>query len=91
MLAERVIEWTEEWKQQGLQQGLQEGLQQGLQQGILQTRREVVLDVLNDRFGSAPQEIVDKLQAIEDPIRLKTLHHKAIQIPSIEDFIELLK
>jgi len=50
-----------------------------------------VLDVLNDRFGSAPPEIADKLQTIEDPIHLKNLHRKAIQIPSIQDFSELLK
>jgi len=50
-----------------------------------------ILDVLNDRFGSATLEIADKLQAIEDPIRLKNLHRKAIQIPSIQDFSELLK
>jgi len=107
MLAERVIEWTEEWKQQGrqeglqqglqqgvqqgLQQGVQQGLQQGFQKGILQSRREDVLDVLNDRFGATEQDIADKLQAIEDPIRLKNLLHKAIHISSIKDFIELLK
>ena len=50
-----------------------------------------MLYVLNERFGTTPQEIADKLQAIEDPIRLKNLHRKAIQIPSIQDFSELLK
>ncbi|MEI7990028.1 MAG: transposase, partial [Chloroflexota bacterium] len=83
----------------GLEQGLEQGLQQGLlrgrlegrQEGILQSRREDILDVLNDRFGLATQEIADKLQAIEDPIRLKNLHRKAIQISSLKDFIELFK
>ncbi|MEI7987752.1 MAG: hypothetical protein WCI88_01835, partial [Chloroflexota bacterium] len=90
-LQEGLQQGVQQGLQQGVQQGLQQGVQQGLQKGILQTRREDVLDVLSDRFGSVTQEITDKLQTIEDPIRLKTLLHKAIRIPSIKEFSELLK
>jgi len=79
MLAERVKEWTKEWKQQGLQQG------------SLQSTRDDILDVLLTRFDSAPQDIMDVLQTIEDISYLKSLHRQAVKIKSIEDFQQFLK
>ena len=82
MLAERVMEWTKEWEQQGLEKGLQ--------QGSLQSTRDDILDVLLTRFDSAPQDIIDVLQTVEDISYLKSLHRQAVKIKSIEDFQQLL-
>ena len=102
MLAERVMEWTKEWEQQGLEKGLERGLERGLEQGLeqglerglhqgsLQSTRDDILDVLLTRFDSAPQDIIDVLQTVEDISYLKSLHRQAVKIKSIEDFQQLL-
>ena len=40
--------------EKGLQQGLQQGMQQGKQEGIHQGQAEMVLRLLNRRFGAVP-------------------------------------
>ena len=43
--------------QEGLQQGLQEGLQQGLQEGLQRGQAEMLLLVLERRFGNVPADL----------------------------------
>jgi hypothetical protein len=42
--------------------------------------------VLEVRFGEVPTEISQKINSIEDPEVLKTLHREAIAIESMEQF-----
>ena len=64
-LAERVMEWTREWKEEGLQEGLQEGLE---------SLQEVVLSLLEQRFGTAVTEDTRRrVLAIRDLDELKRL------------------
>ena len=53
MLAERVKEWTREWKEEGLQQGMQ----QGMQKGALQ----ILMHLLEKKFGEIPLDIVSQI------------------------------
>jgi hypothetical protein len=68
-----------------------EGISQGVAEGILQQRKEDVLEVLEVRFGEVPPQIVQKVNFIEDPATLKTLHREAIAIGAIEQFAEYLE
>jgi hypothetical protein len=61
------------------------------QEGIIQKGREDVLEVLEVRFGEVPPQIVQKVNFIEDPATLKTLHREAIAIGAIEQFVEYLE
>jgi hypothetical protein len=61
------------------------------QEGIIQKGREDVLEVLEVRFGEVPPQIVQKVNFIEDPATLKTLHREAIAIGAIEQFAEYLE
>jgi hypothetical protein len=61
------------------------------QEGIIQKGREVILEVLEVRFGEVPPQIVQKVNFIEDPATLKTLHREAIAIGAIEQFAEYLE
>jgi hypothetical protein len=61
------------------------------QEGIIQKGREVILEVLEVRFGEVPPQIVQKVNFIEDPATLKTLHREAIAIGAIEQFVEYLE
>jgi hypothetical protein len=61
------------------------------QEGIIQQRREDVIEVLEVRFGEVPPQIVQKVNCMEDPEVLKTLHREAIAIGAIEQFVEYLQ
>ena len=62
------------------------GMQQGMQQGMIQKAKEDVIEVIELRFGKILPEIIDKINQINDPAKLKELHKKAIQIKEIDNF-----
>lgn len=64
--------------------------QEGLSEGILQKGREDIVDVLTVRFEDVPPSLVEAINRLEDPARLKTLHRQAITIGSIAEFQGLL-
>jgi hypothetical protein len=64
----------------------EKGMQQGMQQGIIQTTKENIIEALELRFGKISLEIIDKINQINDPSKLKELHKKAIQIKEIDSF-----
>lgn len=72
------------------QEGIEEGLQEGRQLGVLQTSQDSVIEVLETRFGELPTSIIDKVNNLNDSSVLKTLLKRAIAIPSIAEFEQLL-
>jgi flagellar biosynthesis/type III secretory pathway protein FliH len=58
MISERVDSWTQEWLRQGMQQGIQQGLQQGMRDG----QALVLRDLLEQRFGVLPSELVERIE-----------------------------
>ncbi|MBD2197048.1 MULTISPECIES: transposase [Calothrix] len=60
------------------------------EEGIIETARESVIEVLETRFGEVPSVIVEAINGIEEPSVLKTLHKRAIAIPSTFEFQQLL-
>jgi len=62
------------------------GMQQGMQQGIIQKAKEDVIEVLELRFGRISPEIIDKINQINDPAKLKELLKKGIQVKEIDSF-----
>ncbi|MCM0592007.1 MAG: transposase [Gloeotrichia echinulata IR180] len=61
------------------------------EEGILQTSRENVIEVLETRFAEVPSAIVEAINGIGEPSVLKTLHKRAIAIPSVAEFQQLLE
>ena len=51
MLRETVQEWTQQWLEEGRQQGRQEGRQQGRQEGRQEGEAELLLRMIERRFG----------------------------------------
>ena len=67
-------------------------LEQGIEQGTRATTIENILSVLNTRFPERDtQNVRDALGSIGDLNRLTRLHLSALQIPTFEDFFEVLK
>jgi hypothetical protein len=78
-------------RQEGLQQGIQKGIQQGIQLGTLQKSRDMVIDILENRFQSVPKKLVEKIQALDDTRLLSKLFKKAISIESLVEFEQLIE
>ena len=72
------------------QEGIEEGLQEGRQLGVIQSSQDSVIEVLETRFGEVPITIIDAVNNINDSSVLKTLHKRAISIPSLAEFKQLL-
>ena len=77
--------------EQWIEQGIQQGIQQGVQQGILETSRTAVIEVLEERFETVSQTLRNRLKAITDPDILKSLHKKALNAGSLEEFTAEVK
>src|SRR5436305_7702664 len=73
MLAERVKEWTEEWKLAGLEEGRQEDLT---------ALRGVLLRRLGERFGPLPDDVRQRIEAIDSIERLGDLLAESSIAPS---------
>jgi len=58
----------------------------GMQQGIIQKAKEDVIEVLELRFGKVSSEIIDKINQINDPAKLKELLKKGVQLKEIDHF-----
>lgn len=67
------------------QQWIEEGLQQGLQ-----ATRDLILDLLNIRFGIAPPDVAEQLAEISDLAVLRTLHREAATAENLSTFEHFL-
>jgi len=76
MLAERALEWTREWKEEGRQEGLQEAVQ---------SLRQVVLSLLEQRFGMLSGEVRQRVENLRDLDSLTRLAKRILLVSSIEE------
>ena len=56
------------------------------EEGLIEKGREDVIDVLQIRFGELPNELVDKVNQIEDVTQLKMLLNRAVTANSLSEF-----
>ena len=75
MLSERVKNWTKNWEQQGIEKGRQQGWQQGRQQGRQEGRQEgklegemdLLLHLLEWRFGTVNEMFNVRVKQADSP------------------------
>ncbi|NEP76919.1 MAG: hypothetical protein F6K39_01270 [Okeania sp. SIO3B3] len=60
------------------------------ERGMKKTFRQNILDLLQARFLSVPETLVETLNNIEDLARLKQLHLETIRVNSVAEFEELI-
>jgi predicted transposase YdaD len=70
--------------------GERAGLRKGRQEGRQEMLREGILDILEARFQDGPYALREKIQEIPQETRLKTLHHQAVSVESLEAFAKRL-
>jgi hypothetical protein len=56
-----------------------------VEQGLEQGRQEMLLDLLETKFGELPLEVRAAIQSIEDPETLRGLQRQALQAGRVED------
>jgi len=56
-----IDQWLDEKYQEGLSQGVSQGISQGISQGVNEGARQVVLELLSDRFGQVPASVSERV------------------------------
>ena len=69
----------------GKKEGRKEGKKEGKKEGNLQTARENIIDALQIRFGEISSEITNRINKFDDPVKLKKLFKRAIQIQEMDE------
>lgn len=80
---------VEDWILEGIEQGIERGIEQGRRKGIMQAQRETILQILHARFNLHPRQVeplARRLEAIDDPTRLKKLVEHALRDVTLTDF-----
>jgi hypothetical protein len=91
MLAESGLSWSDRWEQEGIEKGLQKGRQEGRQEGqadALVKARGVLLRDLERRFGSLPEEVRRRVEAIASIEELTELSFRAGAASSLDDLVD---
>ena len=70
------------------EQGINTGLQQGLQQGLQEEAATILQKLLERKFGTLPQPVVDKIK-LADASTLETWAINIFDINSLEEFLTL--
>jgi len=66
-------------------------IEKGEQSGMLRDARELVMDVLEVKFGAVSEDILDKVQKIQEREVLRGLFKQAIRVSSLEEFTKSLQ
>ena len=61
-------------------------MRRNIPKGIIQNTKENIIEVLELRFGKISPEIIDKINQINDPAKLKELLKKGVQVKEIDHF-----
>ncbi len=84
-LSKETKKAIKEGLQQGLQQGLEQGMQQGMQQGELKGKKEMLMRLLQKKFGPLPALIETRLEMIHDPALLDQLSEQVVFAQSLAE------
>ena len=60
-------------------------IEDGVEKGIIQTKQEVLIDLIQFRFQDINPEINNKIHSIQDVDRLTTLFRRALSANNIDE------
>ncbi|MDM8536696.1 hypothetical protein QUF70_08085 [Desulfobacterales bacterium HSG17] len=75
----------------GIQKGEAIGIQKGKTLGILEERREIVMDILIERFNLVSSRISERIRSLQNPDILKAMFHNARKCNNLKEFEDLLE
>jgi hypothetical protein len=76
--------WAERMEVEYTRKGVQQGIQQGIQKAV-SALREIVLRQMGQRFGTVPEEVRHKVEAIEEIEPLADLAKRVLEVKSLDD------
>lgn len=76
--------------ERGRQEGIAAGRQEGIAEGMIEKGRESVIEILETRFDSVSESLVETINQIENEGVLKILFKRAITIASLAEFEEFM-
>jgi Putative transposase, YhgA-like/Domain of unknown function (DUF4351) len=85
MLEETLIEWRNEALRQGRQEGRLEGRQEGRHTGRVEGMRALLLQQLEQRFGTLPAPVRRKVKALSSERRLEELARRVLAAGSLAE------
>ena len=62
----------------------------GHQKGLIESVREDVIEVLEERFGIVPNDMIKQIDTIAIRANLKQLHKQALRCSNLEGFKKML-
>jgi predicted transposase YdaD len=68
----------------------QMGEQQGAIKGAIKNAQQMVLEALEERFGTVPRELIDQVRTIKQPEALRSLLRQTFRCQTLESFQEML-
>lgn len=77
--------------QDWINEGIQKGMEKGMEKGKIETLREDILEILEERFDLVTRGIDEKLRETSSPAVLRFLLKKSAKVNSIEEFQEILR
>jgi len=77
--------WADRLRQEGFEAGVREGLEKGEEKGEEKGRRDIVLELLERRFGPLPRATVKRVRALTSSEELSRLAARVLDAPSLED------
>ncbi len=81
----------QEGKTLGMQEGKTLGMQEGKTLGIMEAAREMILDLLFDRFGIVPVYVQEEIQKVNSLRFLKALQLQAYRCADLKSFEAMLQ
>lgn len=81
MLEETMIKWRDDT----LREGRQEGRKEGRKEGRLQATREMLLELMTQRFGRLSVTVRRQIEEISSVQELRKLGRKALRVKSLEE------
>ncbi len=82
---------AEKWLEEGKQLGIRLGIEKGKEAGLMVGLRDSIIDILQMRFGLAPDWIIQFLNGIDDLDRLKALRRRSLTVESLASFAEVFE
>ena len=76
---------------EGRQEGRKEGREEGREEGRTAAARDLLMDVLRERFGRLGRGLPGKVALISDEAELRRLTRIAVRAPSLEAFVVHMK
>lgn len=81
-LGQTLEEWAE---QRGIERGIERGIQRGIERGRLDASQQLLCRLLEDRFGSLPDDLRQQIEGTCDFAQLERWIRRCPNLRSLEE------